>query len=134
MKIKIITFFASLILLIMPFTVVRAEEDYNYYPEGWDIKQVYSEAKECGDFQYNYWESNGTAHIVGYTGTNIDLIIPDTIDGHPVVDILPFLYRKVHIRSITYGENYGIVNGQFITDMFETPYETEAVFVSEKHP
>lgn len=134
MKIKIMTFFAFLILLVMPFTIVRAEEDYNYYPEGWDIKQVYSEAKECGDFQYNYWESNGTAHIVGYTGTNIDLIIPDTIDGHPVVDILPFLYRKVHIRSITYGENYGIVNGQFITDMFETPYETEAVFVSDKHP
>ena len=134
MKTKHIVLIAAVILLFMPFIQARAEEDYNYFPDGWDIKQFYPDAIESGDFQYNYWDSDGTAHIIGYTGSSADIIVPDTIDGHPVVDVSPFLFRKVHIQSITYGEGFGINNGKFVTNLFEAPYETEAIYVSEKHP
>ncbi len=43
-------------------------------------------AETSGDFKYNVLD-NGTAEIIDYTGSAVDLIIPSTLDGHVVTSV-----------------------------------------------
>lgn len=42
--------------------------------------------RTSGDFQYTI-KGNGTATIVGYTGTSLDIILPNLIDGYVITSI-----------------------------------------------
>ncbi len=63
----------------------------------------------CGDYVYTLME-DGTAEVRGYNGTERDLIIPDTFDGHLVTRIgeEAFDVRHVRIRSVVVPE--GVVS------------------------
>ena len=111
-----------------------AEADEGYYPEGWDISEVGLDVKVYQDFQYVYDEYSGGISIKAYIGDDPDVVVPDIIDGYPVIDLDQYMYRKIYIKTVTYGPEFGIVNGEFVADNFVVPFETEAVYVSEDHP
>ncbi len=49
-------------------------------------EQPYMEKKTCGDYTYTIFES-GPAEILRYSGKNDAVIIPEELDGHPVISI-----------------------------------------------
>ena len=62
------------------------------------------ETYTCGDFKYALLE-NGDAELIAYTGNNENVIIPNALDGHPIMAVRenPFFY----FNSI---DDYGIKN------------------------
>src|SRR3974390_373374 len=51
--------------------------------------------------QFTYTTNNGTITIMGYTGTNTEVVIPSTIDGLPVVNIGTNAFYGSRITSVT---------------------------------
>ncbi len=49
----------------------------------------------CGDYMYVLRE-DGSAEVVGYTGENGDIVIPNELDGHP---IMAMRYNVFSVRS-----------------------------------
>lgn len=65
-------FMLALILLLGAFSFANGEENKINY--------------SSGKYLYNI-NDDGTAVIVGYTGWDLSLVIPDRLKGHPVVSI-----------------------------------------------
>ena len=51
--------------------------------------------------QFTYRTNNGTITITGYTGTNLDVVIPSTIDGLPVTSVGTAAFQHLLISSVT---------------------------------
>ena len=47
--------------------------------------------------QFEYFESNGEITITGYTGSELDVVIPDEIGGYPVTAIVEKALSLIHI-------------------------------------
>lgn len=81
------------------------EDDDEFFDDGFDDEEATFEEDEqtvdfrtiagydtgekyvSGDFVYQLTEDSQGAVIVSYTGTAPDVVVPDTLDGHPVVAI-----------------------------------------------
>ena len=50
-------------------------------------------------FQYSI--NNGKVTIIGYTGNDIDVVIPSNINGFPVTDIGEGAFQNSYVRSVT---------------------------------
>lgn len=50
------------------------------------LPTVFAAGYTSGDYTYTL-DTDGNATITKYTGSTADLTIPDTLDGHPVVEI-----------------------------------------------
>lgn len=54
--------------------------------------------------QFEYFESNGEITITGYTGSELDVVIPDEIGGYPVTAIAEKAFQlNKTVRSFTIG-------------------------------
>lgn len=62
------------------------------------------ETRTSGDFQYTL-KSNGTATIVGYTGSGDSIIIPQMLDGYTVTAIGDSAFK----HQYSFGKNYSSV-------------------------
>ena len=61
-------------------------------------------ALQSGDFYYTV--SGGTVTITGYTGIGGEIVIPDAIDGKPVVRIGDFAFKGfTYVTSVTIGNS-----------------------------
>lgn len=47
----------------------------------------------CGDFSYQLAEDGKSAVVISYTGTSGDVVIPDTLDGHPVIAVGEHMFQ-----------------------------------------
>ncbi len=56
----------------------------------------------CGDFVYQLYEDGQNAYTVSYNGSAKDVVVPDTLDGHPVLAIGDFTFNfKDCIETVT---------------------------------
>jgi hypothetical protein len=51
--------------------------------------------------QFTYTTNNGTITITGYTGTNLDVVIPITINGLPVTSIGTNAFQQASINTVS---------------------------------
>ena len=56
---------------------------------GYDTGEKYS----CGDFTYQLAEDGESAVVISYTGTSGDVVIPENMDGHPVVAVGEHMFQ-----------------------------------------
>lgn len=56
---------------------------------GYDVGEKYV----CGDFTYMLQEEGEGAVVVSYSGTARDVVIPEAMDGHPVVAVGDFMFQ-----------------------------------------
>lgn len=47
----------------------------------------------CGDFLYQLTEDGEGAVVISYTGTSGDVVIPESMDEHPVVAVGEFMFK-----------------------------------------
>jgi len=86
-------------------------------PEGWDADWLFGcnatvhwgagETEEPVDFDYEITE-NGEVIILGYKGSDMNVVIPSTIEGYPVVSIgdHAFYYSDVESVTLPHGLKY----------------------------
>ncbi|HEY1662896.1 MAG TPA: leucine-rich repeat protein [Verrucomicrobiae bacterium] len=91
--------------------------------------------------QFSYFTNNGAVTITGYTGTNSNITIPDTINGLPVVDI-SFFNSSDSFTNITIPQSVtNIASGSFsraslvsiIVDNQNAYYSSSNGFLFDKH-
>lgn len=120
---------AALLLFSMPFACAaddEFEDDEEFFDDGefeeddeffGDDEEFEDEEEEdfrtiarfpesaskiaSGDFTYLLNEEEGTASVCGYTGTNLDVVIPETLDDHPVVSIENNAFYYSTIETVT---------------------------------
>ena len=63
--------------------------------------EVYAETT---DFTYELSDDGSSAVITGYTGSDTDLIIPDTIDGYPVSAIGEWSFSRKSMQTVAVPE------------------------------
>ncbi|MCM1114566.1 MAG: leucine-rich repeat protein [Clostridium sp.] len=93
--------FLSLFLSVVMLLSITAGIDFSAYADtytDWNGIEYYI----SGDFTY-YLESDGTARIASYDGSNKNLVIPSTIDGYTVTVI---------------GDQYGYFGGEICSDRY----------------
>jgi len=68
-----------------------------------------------GDFQYQVM--NGRAALIGYSGTDRDLVVPATLGGYPVYWIGgSSIYYNNYVESITFSEGIRIIESAAILE------------------
>ena len=107
--------------LIAPHAIGYTYQNGNYSPiDGFVIKttpgsaaDIYSGADGndfycwyySGDFAYGFLDENNVA-IYEWNGSNSNLVIPDTLDGHPVTWIKDWVFSgRSEIKTLVLGKN-----------------------------
>ena len=66
--------------------------------------------RECGDYTYQLTPDESAAFTVGYHGSDLDVVVPDQLDGYPVVAIGDFTFNfKDRIESVTLPEGISAI-------------------------
>ncbi len=85
-KKKLALFLAAVLLGTGTFltegTTVFADDESSTAEESSEESEV--EYYTSGDYTYTLDEETGEASIYAYTGTEVDVVLPDTLDGYPV--------------------------------------------------
>ncbi|MBQ6675225.1 MAG: leucine-rich repeat protein [Ruminococcus sp.] len=107
--------------LIAPHAIGYTYQNGNYSPiDGFIIKTTPGSAADIysgtdgndfycwyysGDFAYGFLDENNVA-IYEWNGSNSDLVIPDTLDGHPVTWIKDWVFSgRSEIKTLVLGKN-----------------------------
>lgn len=91
-KIKWLTYILSVSMMLqIPISTVHAADDQQILimqrsAEESTMQDDSKEMLQYGDFSYAIHENEGI-YIYSYQGKNANVVIPDTIDGYPVVYI-----------------------------------------------
>jgi hypothetical protein len=85
----------------------------SHFPSGWNLFLVFGVAFFCAgrlaNAQFTYATSNGVATVIGYTGTQAVVTIPDTASGLPVKAIGDYAFYNIgNLASVTIPQ--GITN------------------------
>ena len=96
---------SMLLVLVMVFTAIpwtaMAEEDSATHQQTGSDAPVLT--AESGDFSYSVSGTNCT--ILGYTGSDVDVVIPETLDGYTVTAIgAEAFYKKSAVETVTMSE------------------------------
>lgn len=68
---------------------INTEDDYIYFDRNPDDTDLLT----SGDFVYGINAEN-EAVVLGYNGTNSDVVVPETLDGHTVTEIGPYAFNN----------------------------------------
>ena len=81
--------------------------------------------------QFDYFEKDGQITITDYSGSDLDLTIPDEIAGYPVTAIAEnaFLLNKT-LKSVTLGKNISFIG----ENAFSRCESLENILVSKENP
>lgn len=94
-------------------------------------------AESNGEFTYEVVKDHGAPHVVitQYEGTNTKVIVPDTLDGYPVVSIDDRAFYNTKIQSVTIPESVTYIGRQafmFCENLTEVNFEGYTVRLDEE--
>ena len=136
---KSISIVLAILMLISVFTAVPltagAAETHKRHTKANTEKKPTGDYFTSGDYEY-YLTDDGEAQISGYNGSDADLVIPDTLDGHKVVGIYSGAFeeheaiKNIQIPdSITYIGSYAFYDTGFYNN--EANWENGVLYIGK---
>lgn len=110
MKLQIRAFFAALLMLMIATVLVACRDG-----EG-DETDLTAPALPTGDLaHFLYEQTDGGITILGYSGLEREITIPDTIEGLPVVTIAPYAFRDFsHLERVVIPDSVTVIDYAFM--------------------
>ncbi len=114
---KTISFILALVMIFSLTVMTAGSKDYT--------EEVILKSGAVGDYdtysltdgEFEYYVSDGSAIVTGYTGTDAIVVIPNSLGGYPVAEIGEFAFKGCTtaenifipegVTSIVYGAFYG---------------------------